>query len=76
MLAVGVGVVTDIVAAKRGDDVRASTSFQRACLLSHYLKGCWDAFSSEEFGKALGRIITGRQNVVLSIEPKDHIYGM
>ena len=74
MLAVGVGMITDLVPGERLDHVLPSPAFESPALFSHYLEGGLDSLLGQEVRDALGGAIALGNDVVLGIEPQQHVH--
>jgi hypothetical protein len=70
-------VISDVMAAKRGNDVGAPSPFEHSCLLPDDLEGGADPAGRENVGDPFRRIIARGQQVILRIEPEDdqHVAG-
>ena len=70
---VKIRVIPNDVLLERGDNIAASALLQYARLLADHLERCANVPFGEHFGEPPGRIIIGRQQVILCIEPENNI---
>jgi len=75
MDAVPVGVVADGVFRERRNDVAPATAFEHARLFADHLESGVDAGRGEVVRDAQGRVVGGRFEVVLRVEPEDDVHG-
>ena len=68
-----VGVITDGMLLKRRDDIGSMPPFQSARLLADQLKRGADSLLSEERRQPFRRVIAGRQDLILGVEPENNI---
>jgi hypothetical protein len=69
-----VGVISNIVLLKCVDDISPPTFLEHARLFPHHLECRAHAPLCEHLTEPPRRIIIGRQQVILGIEPKDDIH--
>ena len=70
-----VAVVADIVLVQGRDHIGSAPLLEYAGLLADELERGADAPLGEHFGKPLGGIVRGRQEIVFGIEPEDQVDG-
>ena len=75
MSAVEVGVEADGVFGEGIDDVLAAAAFEDAGFFADHLEGGVDTEGGEVGGDAQGGVVGGGLDVVLGIEPEDHVDG-
>jgi len=66
-------VVTDIMAAKGRYDILATAAFEDACFFADEFEGGADASLREQVAQTFGRVIVGRQQVILRIKQEDDV---
>jgi len=68
-----VGVVADVVFFKRGNDIAATAPFEYSGLFTDQLERRANAAVREHFGQTLRRVVVGRQEIILRVEPKNDV---
>ena len=68
-----IGVKADVVLPERGNDIVPAASFQSARLLADDLECGPNVSLGEQVRHALGRVVRGRKQIVLRVEPQNDI---
>ena len=69
----GIRVIADVMLGDRRDHILALAFLEDAGLFAHYFEGCWNSLLRKEYGKAFGRIIALRKDVIFRVKPEQHI---
>ncbi len=71
--AVPIGVITDLMFLQCRDRVRSLAPLQRSRFLANHLESRAHSFAAEEVRHMQRRVVTGRQEVILRVEPENHV---